>query len=89
MRELQEELKTLLIEALELEDVSAESIDPEAPLFGKDSELALDSIDALELSVALSKKYGVTLKSDDEESRRALHSVATLAKYITDNQITP
>jgi acyl carrier protein len=89
MRELEEELKTLIIEALELDDVSAESIQSDAPLFGKDTELALDSIDALELSVALSKKYDVTLKSDDEVSRNALHSVASLAKYIADHRSSP
>lgn len=82
MRELEEELKTLIVESLELEDVDAGSIDAAAPLFGSDAGLALDSIDALELSVALSKKYGVTLKADDDATKEAFRSVSSLAQYI-------
>ncbi len=88
MTELEQELKTLIVSALELEDITPDSIDTVAPLFGKEEGLALDSIDALELAVALSKEYGVSLKADDEETRDAFVSVASLAKYIAENRQT-
>lgn len=85
MRQLEDELKTLIVESLELEDIDASSIDAAAPLFGNGNGdgLALDSIDALELSVALSKKYGVTLKADDDQTKEAFRSVSSLAQYIS------
>jgi len=83
MRQLEDELKTLIVESLELEDIDASSIDAAAPLFGNGDGLALDSIDALELSVALSKKYGVTLKADDDQTKEAFRSVSSLAQYIS------
>nr|MDQ3040572.1 phosphopantetheine-binding protein [Pseudomonadota bacterium] len=62
------ELANLLVESLNLDGVSAADIDPEAPLFG--AGLGLDSIDALELALAISKRYGFQLKSDNEDNRR-------------------
>lgn len=73
------ELKSKIIEALNLQDVTPEQIDDEAPLFG--AGLGLDSIDALELVVMLEKNYGIVIK-DIEEGRPAFRSVRTLADFI-------
>ncbi|HNQ72919.1 MAG TPA: phosphopantetheine-binding protein [Verrucomicrobiota bacterium] len=73
------ELKQRIIEALNLQDLTAEQIDDEAPLFG--TGLGLDSIDALELVVMLEKHYGIVIK-DIEEGRPAFRSVRTLADFI-------
>ena len=74
------ELAQLLIESLNLEGVAAADIDPEAPLFG--GGLGLDSIDALELALAISKRYGFQLKSDSEDNRRAFATLRALAAHI-------
>ncbi len=73
------ELKTQIIESLKLQDITAEQIDDDAPLFG--GGLGLDSIDALELVVMLEKNYGIVIK-DIEEGRPAFKSVRTLAAFI-------
>lgn len=72
-------LKTLIIETLKLEDVTVDSIGDDEPLIG--GGLSLDSIDALELVVALEKEFGVKISSS-EESKQALATVATLAEFI-------
>ncbi len=74
------ELSRLIVEVLNLEDVTAEEIGPEEPLFG--DGLGLDSIDALELAMAISKQYGVQLKADDEDTRAVFENVRTLSAYI-------
>lgn len=74
------ELAELLVESLNLEDVVAQDIDPEAPLFN--AGLGLDSIDALELALAISKKYGFQLRSDDDDNRRIFGSLRALAAYV-------
>jgi acyl carrier protein len=81
MKETEEALKELIIEALNLEDLSPDDIDTEAPLFG--DGLGLDSIDALELGVAVRRKYGVNLDVDSEEIRDHFASVASLARFVT------
>ena len=73
------ELAELMVESLNL-DVGAEDIDPDAPLFG--DGLGLDSIDALELSVEVSRRYGVELKSDDPDNARIFASLASLAEHV-------
>jgi acyl carrier protein len=80
MQELERELKQLLIEVLNLEDVSVEQIDSQAPLFGEG--LGLDSIDALELGVAIRKKYDVQMDADSETTREHFASIANLARFI-------
>ena len=80
MNELIEELRVLIIRTLNLEEVVPEDIDPEAPLFGEG--LGLDSIDALELGVALHRTYGITLSADSEETRAHFASLASLARLI-------
>jgi acyl carrier protein len=73
-------LAQLLVENLNLEDVDPAGIDPEAPLFG--DGLGLDSIDALELSLAIGKQYGVQLKSDGDDNRRVFASLRALSAHI-------
>ena len=77
------ELKTKIIESLNLQDVTPEKIEDDAPLFG--TGLGLDSIDALELVVMLEKNYGIVIK-DIEEGRPAFRSVRTLADFIEARQ---
>src|SRR5690242_54155 len=74
------ELAELIVTNLNLEGVSADQIQPEAPLFG--GELGLDSIDALELSLAISKRYGFQLRSDNPDNRRIFGSLRALSEYI-------
>lgn len=81
MDNLKAELKTLLIDALQLEDVTPEDITDDMPLFSDDG-LGLDSVDGLELGLALKKKYGVVLSADAEDSRRWFESVNTLAACV-------
>lgn len=81
LHKIQHELKLLIIETLNLEDVTPDDIETEAPLFG--DGLGLDSIDALELGLAVKNRYGIVLSSEGEENRRHFHSVETLASYIS------
>ena len=84
MQSLEEEVKQLIIDALQLEDMTPADIDTDAPLFIEG--LGLDSIDALELGVALQKRYGISLSADSEETRRHFKSVSTLCALITDRR---
>jgi len=77
-----EDLKGKIIAALDLEDVTPEDIDPDAPLFQEG--LGLDSIDALELVVMLEKEYGISVK-DIEVTKKAFASVRALAIFIAEN----
>ena len=79
-----DELKTLLITELNLEDITPDDIDASAPLF-RDG-LGLDSIDALELAVVLDKKYGIKIKSSDERNKEIFSSLNALTDFITDNR---
>lgn len=81
MKALEKELKLLLIEVLNLEDIDAEQIDSAAPLFG--DGLGLDSIDALELGVAIRRKYNVEMDVDTEVTREHFASIANLARFIS------
>ncbi|GAA5176033.1 MULTISPECIES: phosphopantetheine-binding protein [Halomonadaceae] len=79
--ELERELKHLIIDTLELEDVTPDDIDPDEALFVEG--LGLDSIDALELGLALQKRYGIQLEADSEDTRQHfanLHSLAALVE---------
>jgi acyl carrier protein len=80
MNALEQELKQLLIEVLNLEDITAEQIDSAAPLFGEG--LGLDSIDALELGVAIRRKYGVRMDAEPETMRMHFASIANLARFV-------
>jgi acyl carrier protein len=75
----EKELAQLIVTSLNLE-VSADEIEPEAPLYGEG--LGLDSIDILELSLAISKTYGVQLKSDDSDNSKIFSSLRSLNEHI-------
>jgi acyl carrier protein len=77
--DLHHELKLLIVEALQLEDVDPASISDTAPLFG--AGLELDSIDALELATAIARKYDVEV-NQDQETRDAFRSISHLAEFI-------
>lgn len=74
------EVARLLVETLHLEDIQPEEIDPNQALFGEG--LGLDSIDALELALAISKTYGLQLRSDDKENRQVFASLRALSQHI-------
>lgn len=73
-----------LIDALDLEDLSPDEINPEASLFGFDTEdsLGLDSIDALEISLCIAKHYDVHLKADDQDNHKIFSSLRSLNAHI-------
>ncbi|MDR1279597.1 MAG: phosphopantetheine-binding protein [Opitutaceae bacterium] len=77
---LHDELKKLVIETLNLEGLTSADIDTDAPLFNEG--LGLDSIDALELGLAIKGRYGIVLSSDNTDTRRHFASIANLASYI-------
>ena len=82
---LYEPIKRLIIEALMLEDMTPEEIDPAAALFG--GGLGLDSIDALELALAIDRKYGVKIEAEDERNKEIFRSVASLASHVARNKV--
>jgi acyl carrier protein len=84
MEELIVELKQRIIEALNLEEMTPDDIDTDAPLFGDDG-LGLDSIDALELIVLMEKRYGIKLASP-AEGKAIFKSVRTIAEFVNENR---
>jgi acyl carrier protein len=84
MNELIDQLKNQIIEALNLEDMTAQDIDAEAPLFG--DGLGLDSIDALELIVLLEREYGIKL-TNPAEGKKIFKSVASIADFVSKNRV--
>ncbi len=84
MSTLELELKQLIIDCLDLEDMDVEDIDSNEPLFVEG--LGLDSIDALELGVALQKKFQVKMDSSSDANKQHFASVANLTKFIEENR---
>ena len=84
MEDLESELKQLIVDVLILEGVLPASIDSEAPLFGEG--LGLDSIDALELAMAIEHRYGVKIRASDERTRNVFASVRNLAAHVAQNR---
>ena len=80
---LEAEVGGLIIESLNLEDITLEDIEPEAALFNEG--LGLDSIDALELAMALSQKYGFQLRSDDPDNELIFSSLRALSRHVETN----
>lgn len=78
------EIKQFIVDILRLEDVTASEIDSNAPLFVEG--LGLDSIDALELAMAIRKKYQVSISADDEDNAKIFSSVRNLAQFISQNR---
>ena len=84
MNDILEELKSMIVQTLMLKDIQPEEIDIDKPLFA--DGLGLDSIDALELAVEISRRYKVQIKSDDERNREIFRSVRTLAAFIAEEK---
>jgi acyl carrier protein len=79
------EMAELLISALNLEGVTAPDIQPTLPLFGNQGGdgLGLDSIDALEIALAVSERYGVQLRADDANNKKVFFSLRSLTEFVT------
>jgi acyl carrier protein len=83
--QLEREIAQLIVDSLHIEGVTPEDIDAEAPLFNEG--LGLDSIDALELSLAISMRYGFQIKSDDNDNERIFSSLRSLASHIESRRV--
>ena len=84
LHDLNRDIKQLIIDALGLEDISVQDIDDAQTLFGEG--LGLDSVDALELGLAIQKRYGIKIDADAKDTRSHFTNVATLAAFITARQ---
>ena len=84
MSDLVLEIKEMIISGLNLEDISVNDIDENAPLFGEG--LGLDSVDALELGLLIQKKYGIVINSKTENVKEIFANVANLAEFISKNR---
>lgn len=85
--ELERDLKQLIVTSLMLEDVAPDEIESEAALFG--TGLSLDSIDALELALAIERRFGVKIQPSDEEAPKIFASVRSLAAHVAVQQPQP
>ena len=83
---VEHDLAELIVTSLNLENRSADSIDPDSALFGGD--LGLDSIDALELSLAISRRYGFQMRSDNTDTKRVFSSLRQLSAHIQQHRAT-
>jgi acyl carrier protein len=84
IEETEQKVKEIIVSSLDLEDVSPSDIDTEAPLFGEG--LGLDSIDALELGMAIKREFGISFSKDPAENKRVFRSVETLATHIMEQK---
>jgi acyl carrier protein len=84
LEHLEAEIKKIIVEAVVLEDVAPDQIDSSAPLFGEG--LGLDSIDALEIAMALEERYGVITDDEVDLNRERFASVRNLAAYVAENR---
>ncbi len=82
--ELEVQIKQLIIDSLELEDISVDDIADDEPLFNEG--LGLDSIDALELGMALKKKFNLEMSKDKNENKKYFYSVKTIADFVRKQQ---
>jgi acyl carrier protein len=85
MSNLQLEIKNLIIDALGLEDMAAEDIGADLSLFGEG--LGLDSVDALELGLAIQKRFGIKIDADAKDTRKHFANVASLAAFVSSQQV--
>lgn len=83
-QDLHRDIKQLIIDALGLEDIDVQDIDDQQPLFGEG--LDLDSVDALELGLALQKRFGIKIDADAKDTRSHFTNIATLAAFVTARQ---
>ncbi|WP_413111558.1 phosphopantetheine-binding protein [Thaumasiovibrio sp. DFM-14] len=82
MKDLEKQIKQLIIDALALDDLTVDDIDTDEALFGSADGLNLDSIDALELGLAIKKTFNVVINGDDPETKQHFSSVHALANFI-------
>lgn len=82
--DLIDQLKSMLIEGLRLEDVAPDDLSPDAALFG--GGLGLDSIDALEIGVMLDRQYGIKVSSGDERNNQIFASLRSLAEFVASHR---
>ncbi|PMH44601.1 acyl carrier protein [Vibrio sp. 10N.286.49.B3] len=82
MKTLENKIKQLIIDALNLEDLTVADIEADEPLFGDEGGLNLDSIDALELGLAIKQEFGVVINGDDPQAREYFKSVRTLSQLV-------
>lgn len=85
--DLEAELKDLIVSALRLEEIAPQDIDSMEPLFG--DGLGLDSIDALELGVAIRQRFGIRIEAVTEEVRAHFASIHALAKFVDSQRTVP
>ena len=86
MEDLNTRIKNILINTLKLKNITPTDIDDDAPLFGEGEGLGLDSIDALELGLAIKDNFGVTFTAVNEETRKHFASINALAAFISANK---
>lgn len=84
MDTLKQELKQLIIDSLGLEDITVDTIDDDQPLFGEG--LGLDSVDSLELGLALQQRYGIRMDPEKHNLRDIFSSVSSLARFVKNQQ---
>ena len=84
--ELKLEIKRLIMSTLSINDVEPGDVDDEKPLFGGDNALTLDSVDAIEIIMAIQRTYGIRI-ADQNLARQVISSVNSIARFITDQQV--
>ncbi len=86
--DLKHEIKELIMDTLSIQDINPEDIDEEKPLFGGENALTLDSVDALEIIMAVQRKYNVRI-GDQNLARNIIRSINSIAEFITAEQEKP
>ena len=80
------EIKLLIIETLSIPDINPDEVDNEKPLFGGENNLTLDSVDAIEIIMAIQRKYGVRI-ADQNFARQVIRSVNSIAGFLLTEQV--
>ncbi len=86
--DLKLEIKKLIMTTLAIEDVNPDDVDDEKPLFGGDNALTLDSVDAIEIIMAIQRNYGIRI-ADQNLAREVVRSINSIAQFITDQRANP
>ena len=86
--DLKLEIKKLIMTTLAIDDVNPDDVDDEKPLFGGDNALTLDSVDAIEIIMAIQRNYGIRI-ADQNLAREVVRSVNSIAQFITDQRANP
>ena len=82
------EIKRLIMSTLAIENIDPEDVDDEKPLFGGGNALTLDSVDAIEIIMAIQRTYGIRI-ADQNLARQVIRSVDSIAQFITEQQANP